>query len=56
MLFLLFALLDRWLAPAPDGRRIGWLKGVNYAHRGLHGAGAIENSPTAFTQIGRAHV
>ncbi|MDF8333635.1 glycerophosphodiester phosphodiesterase family protein [Novosphingobium cyanobacteriorum] len=48
MLFLLFALLDRWLAPAPDGRRIGWLKGVTYAHRGLHGAGATENAPTAF--------
>lgn len=40
--------LDRWLAPAPDPARVGWLKGGVYAHRGLHGAQAVENSPTAF--------
>lgn len=43
-----FALLDRWLAPAPDQERVGWLRGVTYAHRGLHGPGVPENSPTAF--------
>ena len=48
MLSLLFALLDRWLVPVPDAARVGWLKGVTYAHRGLHGAGVPENSPAAF--------
>ncbi|MCY1670825.1 glycerophosphodiester phosphodiesterase family protein [Novosphingobium sp. SL115] len=48
MLSLLFALLDRWLAPAPDEARVGWLRGRVYAHRGLHGAGVPENSPAAF--------
>jgi len=41
-------LLDGWLAPAPEPARIGWLKGVEYAHRGLHGGGVPENSLTAF--------
>jgi glycerophosphoryl diester phosphodiesterase len=27
---------------------VSWLRGVTYAHRGLHGAGRIENSPSAF--------
>src|SRR5690554_5748577 len=40
--------LDRWLAPAPDPARVGWLRGVTYAHRGLHGQGRVENSPAAF--------
>ncbi|MBT2135093.1 glycerophosphodiester phosphodiesterase [Croceibacterium sp. LX-88] len=40
--------LDRWLAPAPDAARVGWLTRGAYAHRGLHGPGAVENSPTAF--------
>lgn len=50
MLSLPFGLLDRWLAPAPQPERVGWLAGTAYAHRGLHGApgGAVENSPTAF--------
>ncbi|WP_230487770.1 glycerophosphodiester phosphodiesterase family protein [Novosphingobium sp. ES2-1] len=48
MLSLLFALLDRFLVPAPDQARVGWLRGVSYAHRGLHGAGVPENSPSAF--------
>lgn len=48
MLFLPFALLDRFLVPAPDQARVGWLRGVSYAHRGLHGGGVPENSPTAF--------
>lgn len=50
MLFLLFALLDRWFAPAPARRRCDWLVQATYAHRGLHdaAAGRIENSPSAF--------
>lgn len=40
--------LDRFLAPAPDPARVAWLKGVTYAHRGLHGPSAPENSPSAF--------
>ncbi len=43
-----FGLLDRWRAPAPDPARVSWLGGAAYAHRGLHGAGAPENSPSAF--------
>lgn len=42
------ALIDRWLAPAPNPARVGWLRGTLFAHRGLHGAGAPENSPSAF--------
>jgi len=37
-----------WFAPAPDVARVGWLKGVTYAHRGLHNSSAAENSPSAF--------
>lgn len=48
MLSLLFVLLDRFLVPAPDQARVVWLRGVAYAHRGLHGNGVPENSPTAF--------
>ena len=40
--------LDGWLVAAPDPARVRWLCDVTYAHRGLHGHGAIENSPTAF--------
>lgn len=43
-----FGLLDSWLAPPPDPVRVGWLSGVTYAHRGLHGGGLVENSPSAF--------
>ena len=32
----------------PDPARVGWLRGVTYAHRGLHGPGVVENSPSAF--------
>lgn len=45
---MLFALLDRWRAPAPNPDKVAWLSGVDYAHRGLHGAGLPENSPAAF--------
>jgi glycerophosphoryl diester phosphodiesterase len=44
----LLSILDSWLAPAPDRARVGWLGSVVYAHRGLHGAGKVENSPSAF--------
>ena len=43
-----FAPIDRWLAPAPDPARVAWIEGTTFAHRGLHGAGAPENSPSAF--------
>jgi len=43
-----FAPIDALLAPAPDPARVGWLTGATYAHRGLHGGGLIENSPSAF--------
>ena len=46
----LFAPLDRRFAPAPDPERVGWIGGWAYAHRGLHGPGAPENSPTAFAK------
>ncbi|MGV3553641.1 MAG: glycerophosphodiester phosphodiesterase family protein [Croceibacterium sp.] len=42
------SLLDALFAPAPDAARVAWLKGREYAHRGLHGAGRVENSPAAF--------
>ena len=36
-------------APPPPGR-VAWLGEWRYAHRGLHGSDAIENSPSAFAQ------
>lgn len=42
-------LLDGWLSPAPDPARVAWLKGVEYAHRGLHGGDTPENSLSAFS-------
>jgi glycerophosphoryl diester phosphodiesterase len=50
MLYLLFALLDRWLAPPPAAGRCDWLGRALYAHRGFHdrAAGRIENSASAF--------
>jgi glycerophosphoryl diester phosphodiesterase len=44
----LSALLDGWLAPSPDPRRIAWIGGSTFAHRGLHGPGIPENSLAAF--------
>lgn len=41
---------DRWRAPAPDPARVSWIAGTTFAHRGLHGPGAPENSPTAFAR------
>ena len=50
----LFTPLDRWRAPAPSPRKVAWLSGVRFAHRGLHGTstdgGAPENSPSAFAR------
>ncbi|MGE8142563.1 glycerophosphodiester phosphodiesterase family protein [Novosphingobium sp. NPDC080210] len=43
-----FALLDRWLAPAPGPGKADWLGGAEYAHRGLHLDGVPENSLSAF--------
>lgn len=43
-----FVLLDAWFAPAPKAGRVDWMRGVTYAHRGLHGPGVPENSPAAF--------
>ena len=54
MLYLLFALIDRWLAPVPRAGRCDWLTMLVYAHRGFHNgvnggsSGRIENSPAAF--------
>lgn len=43
-----FALVDRWLSPAPDPRKVAWIAGTTFAHRGLHGGAVPENSPIAF--------
>jgi glycerophosphoryl diester phosphodiesterase len=45
---LLLSAIDPLFAPAPAPERVAWLKGRDYAHRGLHGNGLIENSPAAF--------
>ncbi|MBH0114753.1 glycerophosphodiester phosphodiesterase [Novosphingobium sp. YJ-S2-02] len=42
------SLPDDWLAPVPDLARVAWLRGRDFAHRGLHGEGAPENSGSAF--------
>lgn len=44
----LLSRVDAWLAPPPDPARVSWLKDWIYAHRGLHGPGRVENSPSAF--------
>lgn len=45
-----FALLDRWLSPAPDPRKIAWIGEQDFAHRGLHGGNIPENSRAAFAR------
>jgi glycerophosphoryl diester phosphodiesterase len=40
--------LDLLLSPAPEPARVAWLKGRDYAHRGLHGDDVPENSLSAF--------
>ena len=42
------ALLDGLIAPAPAPKRIAFLQGQPFAHRGLHGRGIVENSRAAF--------
>lgn len=44
----LFAPIDSWLAPPPAKEKVAWLYGATFAHRGLHGPAAVENSPRAF--------
>jgi glycerophosphoryl diester phosphodiesterase len=39
--------IDLWLAPAPEAGRADWIGQWTFAHRGLHGPGAPENSLTA---------
>ena len=46
----LSGLLDSHLAPAPQEAKVAWLRGVTYAHRGLHGLNIPENSPAAFAR------
>jgi glycerophosphoryl diester phosphodiesterase len=43
-----FGPIDRWLAPAPEARKVAWIAGTTFAHRGLHGADCPENAPSAF--------
>jgi glycerophosphoryl diester phosphodiesterase len=47
-----FALLDRWISPAPDPRKVAWIGAQDFAHRGLHdvavGGQNPENSRAAF--------
>lgn len=50
MRLLLFDPIDAWLAPAPAAERVGWLAEWTYAHRGVHGSGTPENSPSAFAE------
>ena len=37
-----------FLPHPPKAERVAWLKDWTYAHRGLHGPGRVENSPSAF--------
>lgn len=45
-----FALIDGLFAPAPPEKKVAWISGATFAHRGLHGPGAPENSPSAFAR------
>lgn len=44
----LLSRLDSFFVKPPDPQRTGWLGEWTYAHRGLHGDGRVENSPSAF--------
>lgn len=37
-----------FLPHPPKAERVAWLKDWTYAHRGFHGEGRVENSPSAF--------
>lgn len=52
----MLGLLDALLAPAPDPAKVGWLRGHDYAHRGVHGDTVVENSPAAFAAAIRAEL
>lgn len=43
-----FARSDRLLALPPEAKRVAFLAGQPFAHRGLHGDGRVENSRAAF--------
>ena len=43
-----FGPIDAALAPAPAPKRVAGLTATPFAHRGLHGAGRVENSRAAF--------
>jgi len=43
-----FALIEDWLAPPPEPGKAEWIGKFTFAHRGLHGSGVPENSPSAF--------
>lgn len=45
---LLLSRADALFVPAPDPARTAWLREWTFAHRGRHGAGRVENSPSAF--------
>jgi len=47
---LLLSAIDGALSPAPDPARVSWLREHEYAHRGVHGDAAVENSPAAFAE------
>jgi len=42
------ALIDGWFVPLPEPGKVAWIGRTVFAHRGLHGPGVPENSPTAF--------
>ena len=44
-----FALLDGLFAPPAPERRVHFITGTRFAHRGLHGDGVVENSRAAFS-------
>lgn len=48
MRWSVFALFDKWRAGTPKPDKVAWLGQARYAHRGLHGPGRPENSPSAF--------
>jgi glycerophosphoryl diester phosphodiesterase len=48
MPFSLLSPLDRLITPPPEPGRVAFLAERPYAHRGLHGKSAIENSRAAF--------
>jgi glycerophosphoryl diester phosphodiesterase len=47
---LLLSAIDLRLAPPPAPGRVEWIAGTTFAHRGLHGINASENSPMAFAK------